>query len=666
MAFNNAKLSTVSEIRSVYQMIIPEYQRGYAWNESQWSALWEDACNVQRQENREHYAGAIMVSTSDEITNQLAKAELIDGQQRWTSIALMLKALGDDSYDITYINNEPLQTCFDYHARGQVKLAPRLAEYRSYYTRNMSEAAAYFQARAQEVTQEQRAELVNVLLDRFKIFTLEIHKSFNVHVAFETINNRGKSLSTLEKLKNRLVYLAANAVDRIDGVATIEEIHRCWKSVYTWLGQGSRLLDDDEFLRAHALAWFRHEKRADWLTEKLFDEEFSAHSNLTPQDIQLYVQSLEHASLWWYRLNEPTTLPSPVAFAITKLQRTASASTRSLILWALISISKANPELDRDPFANKNWCQSFVDLVEQAERFAVLVVHGNDRQSNIGQSDFYRSAYALAHPSESLYSESVLFMPSDYGVSSVQFATRHMKALVTNRVNGSDEYSDEDFSFYGYFDADHVKSVVADRLRKSNGFYKWQLGKLMIYLWEENLRGEKGLPEKRSWETIAWDETVEHIYPQNPVPIWSESVSFDGRTSSALRNSVVNSLGNLLLLSSKRNPSVSNNPYVASGEHTGKVHSYKKGCYSEVQIATMCKKWTVVEIAARGIAMWRLAQKTWDFELVPDNGKLVDWLPYLFGDQAGLIQAGKASHDRAIDGRTLTSLVERFESHLRR
>ena len=33
MAFDTAVLSNIAEIRSMYQMVIPEYQRGYAWGE---------------------------------------------------------------------------------------------------------------------------------------------------------------------------------------------------------------------------------------------------------------------------------------------------------------------------------------------------------------------------------------------------------------------------------------------------------------------------------------------------------------------------------------------------------------------------------------------------------------------------------------------------------
>lgn len=662
MAFDYAKLSTVAEIQKTYRMVVPEYQRGYAWGEEQWCALWEDAKNVMERSHREHYAGAMMVSASESDTSGQVDAELIDGQQRWTSIALMLKALGDDAHSVKYRENDALQTYFDYYILSQQHLSPRLAEYRSYYTRNLETAAEYFFNRAKALDEEQRQRLIEVLLHRFKIFVLGIQPSFDVHVAFETINNRGKPLSTLEKLKNRLIYLAANASDHAAGADATAEVHRCWKGIYKWLGQGHRLLDDDEFLRAHALGWFRHERRADWLGSQLFNEEFSAHTEVEPGEISRYVRSLEHAALWWHRLNEPTLMPGSIARQLTALQRTSSSSSRPLLLWALMRLAGQFPKMNVDPKSETIWCTPFEYLTRQAERFAVLVILANERLANLGQSDIHRSAYALAHPGEPLYPNNAALVPPAPPLDAVRFAGRHMHALVSNRVGSSDELRDSAFSWGGYFEVERVRTVVAERLSKGTGFYNWQFGKLLIYLWEERLRGEKGLPEKRSWETISWDESVEHIYPQTPHAEWDSYIRFDGRSSGNIRRAVTNSLGNLLLLSSRRNSSLSNNPYQTVDSTSGKAERYKHGSYSEVQVAVLCKQWTAVHIAARGIAMWRHAQKTWDFELVSDNARLTDWLPFLFGEHAERIQAGAASGGRRIDGRLLQPWVDKFEN----
>jgi hypothetical protein len=177
------------------------------------------------------------------------------------------------------------------------------------------------------------------------------------------------------------------------------------------------------------------------------------------------------------------------------------------------------------------------------------------------------------------------------------------------------------------------------------------------------LRGTSGLPETKSWQQFSWDESVEHVYPQNPAIGWGEHISLDKRSAETLRNSIINSIGNLLLLSGSRNASVSNSVYVgASDPVRNKRTRYQSGSYSEWQVAQCAKRWNIVAIAARGIAMMRFAQKHWNFRLLHDDASLTEWLPILFGDSAERVREGVASHGTAIDGRALRSLVEKFET----
>jgi hypothetical protein len=306
------------------------------------------------------------------------------------------------------------------------------------------------------------------------------------------------------------------------------------------------------------------------------------------------------------------------------------------------------------------WVKSFEGLLKQAERFSVLVILANNRQANVGQTDINRSAYALAHPNTPIYEKGKT--PPEGATEAIVFASQHLEALVKNQNNSSDiELNYPQFNFNGIFNESGIRDVISDRIRSGNGFYKWQLGKLMIYLWEEKLQGAKGLPEKKSWEKISWDDSVEHIYPQNPHPSWSNSIHFHGNKSKSVSSAVSNSIGNLLLLSINRNAENSNDPFISESGKKGKSDRYIKGSYSENQIALICKQWTIIQIAARGIAMWRLAQKVWDFKLVEDNEKLTNWMPYLFGDQWEVITKGATVDKKAITHRSLKVWLDKFE-----
>ncbi|WP_147644964.1 DUF262 domain-containing protein [Treponema pectinovorum] len=72
------------------KFVIPEYQRGYSWEITQCDKLWQDITNFIESENSEPYFfGTVIINCSNE-TNEL---NLIDGQQRTTTFLLLLKAL---------------------------------------------------------------------------------------------------------------------------------------------------------------------------------------------------------------------------------------------------------------------------------------------------------------------------------------------------------------------------------------------------------------------------------------------------------------------------------------------------------------------------------------------------------------------------------------------
>ena len=635
---------------------MPEFQRGYAWNKDQWQALWDDLVAIAKRPQANHYAGTIMISEQE----GTSAVDLIDGQQRVTSVALLLSALGTKAYEIEFRSNDALQTYFDYYALCRDHLAPRLAQYRSYYSTNLENAAKFFKAKAAGLSTEEKLQLAEALLKQFQLFVLVIQPEFDVHVAFETINNRGKPLSTLERLKNRLIYIAMNAVDQTAGKKAAAEVHRCWKEVYRWLGAGKVLLDDDYFLRAHSIGWFRHARKSDWLTTQLFDEMFSTHGGIQPDDIVKYVRSLELAAGCWHYLNTPEHLPSRVTHRLYALSQTASASSKPLLLWALVRCAMENKQLMVDPSVEASWSKGFEELVAQAERFAVLVVMANGRLSSVGQSDMNSSAYALAHPGQPIYIRHPHLISPSSASAAILLARDHLASIVENEDPESEQYLDARFSWHGYFDADAVQTTIADRLRSQSGFYNWQFGKLLIYRWEENLRGDRGRPVKRTWEKFAWDESVEHIYPQNPHAQWSDDVPIAANSKRA-KSAITNSLGNLLLLSRSVNSQLSNQPYCQFDDLKGKRQRFLEGSYSEIQVGRLCERWGVVQIAARGIAMMRLAQRIWNFTLVRDEDQLTAWLPLLFGDVADDVQAGRYTNGKKVDGRTLIPWVKKFE-----
>ena len=79
------------------QFIIPIYQRNYDWDETHCKQLFEDIIEIGRapkEDNKMHFIGSIVYVCNDEYTtDEIEKFVIIDGQQRITTITLMLIAL---------------------------------------------------------------------------------------------------------------------------------------------------------------------------------------------------------------------------------------------------------------------------------------------------------------------------------------------------------------------------------------------------------------------------------------------------------------------------------------------------------------------------------------------------------------------------------------------
>ena len=99
---------------------------------------------------------------------------------------------------------------------------------------------------------------------------------------FETMNNRGKPLSILEKLKNRLLFLTAKlSCHYEDKIMLSEYINEAWRKVYDYLGRNPEgMLDEDDFLSAH-LTLIRKPKETSFSIQAAEEKVFQMFCNRT-------------------------------------------------------------------------------------------------------------------------------------------------------------------------------------------------------------------------------------------------------------------------------------------------------------------------------------------------------------------------------------------------
>ena len=258
-----------------------------------------------------------------------------------------------------------------------------------------------------------------------------IKDEFDVFVTFETMNNRGKKLSDLELLKNCLIYLTTlytdDELDIAERRSLREAINSAWKEVYYQLGRNDkRPLNDDDFLKAHWIMYFKYSrKRGNDYIKFLLDEQFSpqkVHKKverevvlelpeeqrtdfeiddtenengeseetsvvttalLRPIEIKKYVNSLKESAVHWFNSHYPylaTELTAAEQNAIDRLNRIGMGYFRPLVM---------------SFFTNEKTSATRIEFLDQVERFIFVVFRLCQARRNYRDSEFYNAAREL-------------------------------------------------------------------------------------------------------------------------------------------------------------------------------------------------------------------------------------------------------------------------------
>ena len=76
------------------QYRVPLFQRTYSWDEDQWERLWDDILEIYAMPNpQRHFIGAVVTQPIPDAPERAAKFMLIDGQQRMTTLLLLLSVI---------------------------------------------------------------------------------------------------------------------------------------------------------------------------------------------------------------------------------------------------------------------------------------------------------------------------------------------------------------------------------------------------------------------------------------------------------------------------------------------------------------------------------------------------------------------------------------------
>lgn len=283
---------------------IPIYQRGYAWERKNLEDLWEDLYYLDP--SKKHYFGTVLLKDSGKTARAslatLKRFDLIDGQQRLTTVLILLREiisqLKEVSADELQGDVVDLERSYLKHG-GHYKLNPMGADGDFFHrvidgsdlgadttTRSqhrLTEARAFFRERLVG-ERNQRPSEYQAFLVRFKqkiddlqLIQYQVNSDADAIRIFETVNDRGRPLSNLEKTKSFLMHTSYLGIEHEDEVAgRLKELNGHFSGMYRHFEEVSgtkhleRLrMDEDDVLRYHFIIFISSGSSASRPTDSL-------------------------------------------------------------------------------------------------------------------------------------------------------------------------------------------------------------------------------------------------------------------------------------------------------------------------------------------------------------------------------------------------------------
>lgn len=246
------QLDGISNTLKTKKFRVPPYQRSYAWEKEHVEALVADISDAIKSKEREYFLGSIVTTGPSG-----RRFEVVDGQQRLTTVSLLISAIKDrfksegDTEAETSIRNDFLASV----DRKTKEREPRLSlnevddelyqelindkdaidpkKYPRQSHKRLLQAAKYLENHIETLCQEAHDseetlhEWLDYLESNLKVILVQAPDDSNAFVIFETLNDRGLELAISDLLKNYLFHRSgekiAEAKDRwLTMVATLE------------------------------------------------------------------------------------------------------------------------------------------------------------------------------------------------------------------------------------------------------------------------------------------------------------------------------------------------------------------------------------------------------------------------------------------------------------
>lgn len=552
---------------------IPPYQRFYSWQTKQREDLFSDLLKLaKRPEDQHHFMATIVCYKTAEITPigtaQYRLYDVVDGQQRLTTLILLLKCIelslpegSPDREDLGRIlvkrdghlillqTNNANAHIFNRFIREGIK--PTVDEIRTHSDRTLAVAVLSCTKFLQKWnTTRNTLELMRLILHRLGFVVYDTEDSRVVYTLFEVLNSRGLAVDWLDKTKSVLMGKAYELCESaLTQLAEIENLQKIWSKIYVELAKDD--IPGDEILRIAATLYY-------------------GPGQGKPRPAEESLELLRNEC----RL--PTS-PSQISERLLDVARKLASLYAKVQLGAVTDIFQARllavailsaPGVDE---------QERGKLLDEWERvsFRIFGLFGKDSRTKVG--DYVRVGYRIV--------------------------TNHIETRTFNQIMGALHDLGSEYP---------VDKAVDEGLVKKDFYESPEACRYLLWNYEEYLRtvAGPGATFDEQDRAAIWNErasdSIEHVFPQNPSPdsCWAGMMHRGDGVEEPVQHHV-GRIGNLLLL-----------PVVLNSEAQARPFEEKKKTYCKhnlrmIEEIASRSDWNLESIEQREAKITEWAKKRW-------------------------------------------------------
>ena len=554
--------------------VIPVYQRNYDWGEDNCRQLWSDLKYVSEEpDNVTHFLGTICCSGTIG-----REKTIIDGQQRITTLSLIIKAIHDCSDNTEfkeYLTRFLFNTGFGIPESHRIKLRLNTRDdaiYRKLLASDVftdltsisekeSESRLYqnylyFHTRVENMGMDHKIRLINAL-EKLIIVELEVENEDPQEI-FESLNSTGLDLTDVDLLRNFLLM----SLDR-DTQARLYE--KFWYPMEENVGPSNmvRFFQDYYILSKKSDSLMFRGRRTHISAGYIYTAYKEYYRTLTGSNstrgaIPEITERLLSDMLKWSKIyrnlvfsinTDMNSLDEMERIIYSIVYINESTSARPLLMYIL-------DKLHNGEISNSQATEMLRICLSMVFRSKVTRSTGLNGQS-VGNILLRLSEHGGADPVESLW-----------------------QATTAGRGDYSFP-SDEDFVFA-------LTNRPIFEILHSRGT------KYLLYSLEQSSPSAKGLPRYDDQNI-----TIEHVMPKTLSKEWKEYLG----ESAGMHSDYLNKLGNLAL--------TNNNPEMSNNSFRQKQTWYRESSFHYTRALAEKEDWSIDDIIDRGSSLAKKCLELW-------------------------------------------------------